>query len=218
MKRLVRIVAQGLALMLPLLITVGVVVWLATGAENLVGKPLEKHVLGDAYVPGMGIALAVVAAIVLGIVARFWLVTALVRWLEKLVRKIPLVKTLYGSVRDLLGFMSGQKKSFNRVVLVRMPGSDYWMVGFVTQESLEAIPGLADLSDRVAVYVAQSYNIGGAVLLVPRDQVREIDMGAEDAMRFALTAGVSVRESDMPLGAAALEEPPSAGPQTQPGG
>lgn len=116
---------------------------------------------------------------------------------------MPLVKTLYEGVRDLLGLVGGQKKSFARVVLVRMPNSDYRMVGFVTQESLDGIPSLRHLGGRVAVYVSQSYNVGGLTLLVPREDVEEIDMSVADAMRFALTAGVSASEGPAPAGPAA---------------
>ena len=57
------------------------------------------------------------------------------------------------------------------------------------------LPGFDAMQDRVSVYVSQSYNIGGLTLLVPRDQVEEVHVSVEDAMRFALTAGVSAEEA-----------------------
>ena len=213
LRNLLRMTVQGLVLVLPLVITLWVAVWLARGAEDLLGDSL-RYLLGDPdavegsrewvghlglrhaqYVPGMGIALGIILAIAVGILTRFWLVKILVDRFGRVLERIPLVKTLYGSVKDLLGFMgTGEKKTFSRVVLVRLPGSEAKMLGFVTRETLDDIAGLRGLKGRVAVYVSQSYNIGGITLFVPAADVEEIEMTVEDAMRFSLTAGVSVTE------------------------
>jgi uncharacterized membrane protein len=203
MKRFLKVVAQGLALVLPLVVTVWLIVWIGGAAEEYLGKPLKER-LGDRYVWGMGIVAGLVLAILVGVLARFWLVRTVVGLLERLVRRIPMVKTIYDSVRDLLAFVGGGKKTFNRAVLVRLPGTELQTVGFVTQESMEGIPSLEHMTDRVAVYISASYGFMGLTVLVPREDVEPLAMSVPDAMRFALTAGVSAGDE--------AAKPPAAGP------
>ena len=193
MKRFLRVVAQGLVVVLPLLVTVWILAWFGSGVEGLLGDPLRDHVLGERYQPGMGIAAGILLAVVIGILARLWLVRSLVGWFEGLIRRIPMVGIVHDSVRDLLGFLGGKRKTFNRAVLVRLPGTGLQTVGFVTQENLEGIPGLSHMADRVAVYISASYGFMGLTVLVPRDDVEPLAMSVGDAMRFALTAGVSAQ-------------------------
>jgi len=207
MRRVFRLIAQGLALVLPLLVTVSIIIWLGSMAEGLLGGLLES-LLGtppDAeefdvgwlelesvhYVTGMGIAAGLILALAIGIVTRWWLIRKTVELAERWVQKIPLVKTLYGGIKDMLGLMAGKKQSFSRVVLIRLPGSQLDAVGLVTRDDLSGLGLETDGRGMVAVYVPMSYMIGGLTFIVPTDQVRQIDMGVEEAMRFAMTAGVS---------------------------
>ena len=210
MKRVFRLIAQGLALVLPLLVTVSIVVWLGSMAEGLLGGLLEKllgtspgaekpevgwlHLESVHYVPGMGIAAGLVLALAIGIVTRWWLIRKTVELAERWVQKIPLVKTLYGGIKDMLGLVGGKKASFSRVVLIRLPGSQLDTIGLVTRDDLSGLGLEADGRGLVAVYVPMSYMIGGLTFIVPADQMRPIDMGVEEAMRFAMTAGVSAGE------------------------
>lgn len=197
MKRFIQLIAQGLLVVLPLLVTIWILVWFGTAVEDLFSGPLkaQQHLKGK-YVPGMGIALGIILAVVVGIVARFWLVQWAVRWFETLIHRLPIVKTLYDSVRDLLGFLGGQKKSFNRAVLVRLPTTGLRVVGFVTQESLAEVPSLRDKGDLMAVYLSYSYAFMGMTVLVPREDVEELDMTVGEALRFQLTAGVSTHTAE----------------------
>ena len=212
-KRLLRMTLQGVALILPLIITIWIIWWLADGAERLFAVPLVKllgvtandrfplgepgliHV-GFQYVPGMGIALGLVLTLAAGLAARVWLVNRLVEWSEQVIERIPLVKTLYGSVRDLLGFMGHKRRAFSRVVLVTLPGGRTKTLGLVTRETFDDIAGLAQIKGLVTVYVPGSYILGGLMLLVPLEDLEPIDMRVQDALRFAMTAGISVQEEN----------------------
>ncbi len=211
LKHLLRFASQGLVLVLPLLVTVWVVWWAIGLIENIFGRVL-RFLLGNPpweaeasvgflglesiyYIPGIGFVLGLVTLILLGFVARLWLVREGLKIIERMVERIPLVKTIYGSVRDILGFMGGDEtRAFSKVVLVSLPGCDYKLVGLVTREKLHEIPGLDMLTDRVAVYLSLSYNFGGMTVLVSPDDVEEIDMSVEDGLRFSLTAGVSTNK------------------------
>ncbi|MBN2584266.1 MAG: DUF502 domain-containing protein [Planctomycetes bacterium] len=214
MKRLLRLMAQGMALVLPLLVTISILIWLGEMAEGLLGGLLED-LLGTSpdvrepeigllglksvyYVPGMGIAAGLVLALAIGIVTRWWLVRKLVELVEGWFQRIPLVKTLYGGIKDMLGMFGGKKQSFSRVVLVRLPGSQLDALGLVTRDDLRGCGLENDGRDMIAVYVPMSYMIGGLTFVVPADQVRPTSMGVEEAMRFAMTAGVSASDAPAP--------------------
>ena len=106
------------------------------------------------------------------------------RWLSSL----PLLKLVYGSIRDLIQAFVGDKKRFDKpVALALVPGSPVRVLGFVTREALNEL-GKADY---VAVYVPQSYNFAGNLLIAPRDQVERLDASSSDLMTFIVSGGVS---------------------------
>lgn len=232
-KRLLRMTLQGVALVLPLIVTVWIVWWLADGAERIFAEPL-KALLGMAptpelpnpvpgwleyhgiqtvhYFPGMGLVLGLILTLAAGLAARVLLIKSLVAWYETVIARIPLVKTLYGGVRDLLGFMSNKRRTFSRVVLVKFPGGNARTLGLVTRETFDEIAGLAQIKGLVTVYIPGSYFLGGLMLLVPPEDLEPIDMRVQDALRFAMTAGISVQEETEEETAAAEKKSPEKKP------
>lgn len=180
----------GLAAVLPIAITVAVLWWLGATFERLLGGVVIYLLPNSWYVPGMGIALGLLLTFFIGLLARAWLFRKLFQSWDKLFNRIPLVKTVYGAVQDLMKFVSGgASRNFDRVVMVEFNG--WRMVGFVTCGESESLPAPLGDDDRIAVYFPMSYQIGGYTLFIPRDQVRPVDMSMEKAMRFVLTAGLS---------------------------
>ncbi|HDK02522.1 MAG TPA: DUF502 domain-containing protein, partial [Gammaproteobacteria bacterium] len=109
-----------------------------------------------------------------------------------LLERVPLVKTLYGSVRDLMNFFSGSSAGrFNQVVSVAIPNSELRLMGLVTRDQVADVdPGLAP-ENAVAVYFPMSYQIGGYTVFVPRSALTPVNLSINAAMRFAVTAGMS---------------------------
>ena len=102
--------------------------------------------------------------------------------------RLPLVKLLYGSIKDLLNAFAGEKKSFNRPVLVKLgPDSSAHVLGFITCDSLLKF----GLEEYISVYVPQSYNFAGQLLVFPREQVQPLDTGSADLMTFIVSGGVA---------------------------
>ena len=98
-------------------------------------------------------------------------------------------------MRDLLElFQSDPSKRLRKVVRVKLPNSPLCLIGFITREDFTGLPPGLGGPDIVAVYCPMSYMIGGFTLFVPRAQLEPLDMSFEDAMRFAVTAGLSVNE------------------------
>ncbi len=193
MTRLGKIFLQGLAAVLPLTLTIYILWWLGSSAEKIFGPLIRRMLPLDAYVPGLGVALGLGLVFVVGFVLRAWWVRALWSGLEHLLEHIPLVKTIYGSVKDLMTFFaSGEgKQKLDQVVMVRFGDPPVQLMGLVTSEDAKQITGRDSDSSQVAVYLPMSYQIGGFMILVPRDAIEPIDLGVEDALRTLVTAGLS---------------------------
>jgi len=148
------------------------------------------------YVPGMGLFLGFVLVLVVGLVMRAWFMRKLLAWAEALVHGIPLLGTIYGSLKDLMAFVGGRKDLGVRAVTVSVGDSNLRLLGLLTRESAAHVT--ADERDRdfVAVYVPMSYALGGFMVLVPKESVSSLPMSAEDTLRVALTAGLSADDAD----------------------
>jgi uncharacterized membrane protein len=183
---------QGLSVILPLFFTIYMLYWLASLAERSLGAVIAAVLPHSLHVPGLGVLAGLLCVLVVGLVMNLWLARLFLRWAEGALERVPLVKTLYGSVRDLMTFAvgSGSKPAMKQVVTVSFCGGDVKLLGFVTREDFGDLPHGFDGEEVVAVYLPMSYQIGGFTILVPKAETRAIDMGFEDAMRFAITGGV----------------------------
>lgn len=195
-RALSKIFITGLAALLPIVISVWVVWWLGTTFETFLGGLYKLVIPERYYFPGLGIALGLVLTFVVGLLTKAWLFRKLFDWWDGLFARIPLVKTVYGAVRDFMKFVSSDTgEQFNRVVLVEFEAPKAKLLGFVTRENFDAFPGLGD-NDEVAVYFPMSYQIGGYTLFLPKSRLVPLDMKMEDAMRFVVTAGLSTGNGD----------------------
>jgi len=107
---------------------------------------------------------------------------------DKVFTKVPMVRMLYSSIKDLVYAFAGDQKKFDKPVLVSLGlGCDAKILGFVTRESLENL----GLEDHVAVYFPQSYNFAGNVLIFPKSAVKPLDISSSEAMTFIVSGGVA---------------------------
>jgi uncharacterized membrane protein len=176
MKRIARWFVQGCLVIAPIAITV-YVVYLALAA-------VAKLMPGSTPLVGFAVGAAVVTLV--GFFASSVVGKAVVSFAEGWLGRVPLVKLLYNSIKDLIGAFVGETKSFDRPVMVSLvPGSSAKVLGFMTREKL------AFLDDHVAVYFPQSYNFAGNVVVCRRDIVEPIDVESADLMAFIVSGGVS---------------------------
>ena len=191
LRRIARTFFTGLATLLPIVITIAVVLWVITTAESLLGVVVRPLLPEGSYPRGVGLVVALLLIFAIGVLMEAVLFRRLMGWLESGLERIPLVKTVYGAVRDLMSlFSKAGSRKFSKVVLVKFPGIDAQLVGFVTIEDFAGLP-IAPGPDRIAVYLPMSYTIGGYTVLLPRECLTPLDMSLEDAMRFVVTAGMS---------------------------
>ncbi len=209
LRKLASTFLAGLLAVLPIVVTAAVVMWLISAAESILGGLLSVILPGPLYLPGMGLVLAVVLIFLVGLGIQGAVLSQLMRWIDAGLNRIPLVKTVYGAVRDLTSLMSGDSSSrFSQVVTVQLPNMPIRLVGFVTIDALNATE-LSNTTDEVAVYLPMSYQIGGYTLLLPRELLTPLDMSFEDAMRFVITAGLS-RPGEPPVAPGTATAPHAA--------
>lgn len=191
LRRLAGIFFTGLLALLPILVTVALVMWLLQVTEAALGGLIGTLLPSSLYLPGMGLGLALLLIFLVGLSLQGLLMRQLLNWFDEALNHIPLVKTVYGAVRDLTGLLRGKNgRRFNRVVMVQLPNLPLRLIGFVTIEDLKGA-GLPCADDEIAVYLPMSYQIGGYTLLLARKHLTPLDMDFEEAMRFVVTAGLS---------------------------
>lgn len=192
MKPVIRAFLTGLAAVLPITVTLYILYWLGSTAESLLGRGLKMLIPSNIYWPGMGVGAGLVLVFLIGVLMKAWLFRQVFCWGEQLVERIPLVKALYGSVRDLMSFFSSSgKKSMRKAVMVTIGNTPLRLIGFITREEFDDLPAGIGGDDHVAVYLPMSFQIGGFTTMVPRSAVQPLDMSIEQAMRFAVTGGMS---------------------------
>lgn len=141
------------------------------------------------YYPGLGTAAGLSIVFLVGLMMKALLVRQLFSFGERILYKLPVVKTIYRVMHDLFDFFSPKKESFGQVVIVNI--NDLEMIGFITQEDNQRLPVAFRKPESALVYIPMSYMIGGFTLLVPLDKISPCKMSMDEAMRFVLTAGIT---------------------------
>ncbi|HEB54361.1 MAG TPA: DUF502 domain-containing protein [bacterium] len=189
----IRTFFRGLAAILPLAATAWLIYWAVTAGETLLRNLVLLVLPEEQYLPGMGLALSVMLVFLTGVMMYSFVVRKLYERFTALFERIPVVKSVYGMIVDVVRlFASSEEKPFRKVVLVRLP-EGLEQIGFLTRESFEDYPDVGD--GKVAVYLPMSYQLGGFTVVVPAANVRELAMTVEEALRFCVTAGVAHRHS-----------------------
>lgn len=178
MKKLSQYFLQGLLVLVPFVVTIWVIYTIFQKIDGLFSF----------NIPGLGLIFTILLIFLVGLFTSNFLTRKLVNLADVLFSRLPLVKMIYSSIKDLLNAFVGDKKSFNIPVLVALSSdSDVSAIGFVTNESLDNL----GIKDKVAVYLPQSYNFAGNLIVVPKGQVTSLDADSGDVMAFVVSGGVS---------------------------
>jgi uncharacterized membrane protein len=180
MKKLTKYFFNGLVLLVPVVATIYVV--------YIVFVKIDK--LYDFPVPGMGFIITLLTVTAIGFIGSNFLTKKLIQVIDITFSRLPLIKMIYTSVKDLIEAFVGDKKGFKKPVLVRLsPESNIQVVGFLTNESLNNL----GLLDSVAVYLPQSYNFAGNLIIVPKEQITPINAESTDVMKFIVSGGIATK-------------------------
>ena len=147
----------------------------------------------DLPYPGVGFVIILSVITIFGYFTSNFAFKTFANWFDHGMNRIPLVKLIYSSVKDLLAAFVGDKKKFDRPVLVRInKENQLHRIGFITQHDLTEL----GLKDMVVVYFPQSYAVAGDHFVVPRENVEPLNISGSIAMKFIISGGVSgFRES-----------------------
>ncbi len=186
MKRLVNYFLQGLLFIAPIAITIYIVYQLFTFIDGLLKGILIKWL--GINIPGLGIIIIIFLLVLVGFLGKTFLARPIKAFFNSLLEKAPLLKVIYSAFTDLFSAFVGKEKKFNRPVLVMVNTiSNLQKLGFLTEEDLSRIGEL----DKVAVYFPHSYNFSGELFIVPRENIKPVDMNPAEVMKFIVSAGVA---------------------------
>jgi uncharacterized membrane protein len=178
MRRLLNYFLRGLVLVAPLAITLYVCWIVFVRIDGWLGLPI----------PGLGFVVTIVLITLIGFLGSNLITRGMVAIVDQTVGRLPFVRLLYTSTKDLLNAFVGEKRRFDKPVLVRLSAeSEARMVGFVTQESLDRL----GLPEYASVYFPQSYNFAGNLVVFPSSQLEPLDAGSADVMAFIVSGGVT---------------------------
>jgi uncharacterized membrane protein len=177
MKTLTRSFAQGLLVLAPVAITTWVVWYTVTTLDRWL----------DTSIPGLGIVIAAAGITLIGYLAGNVVGTKLLSLLESGMQRVPIIKLLYNSLSDLLGAFVGTKRKFDKPVAVELNKHGLKVLGFLTSEGFDD----PQLAGHVSVYLPESYNFAGNLIIVPRERVHPLDADGAEFMAFIMSGGVT---------------------------
>jgi len=186
MKKLANYFLQGLLFLVPLALTVYAFVWSFRLVDRWLGLAI----------PGLGLLITVVTITIVGFLASNFLTRRILARFEAFIARVPIARFLHSSVKDLMGAFVGEKRRFDRPVVVDLiPGAGIRCLGFVTRDSLDAwdMPGCS------TVYFPQTYNFAGYMAIIPKERIKPIRAEGADCMAFIVSGGIT----GYPLGEAA---------------
>lgn len=186
----------------------GLLVWMPLGITFLVIRAivgfLDKTLLllPDAYqpdnllgfhIPGLGVLLAIVLVLATGMIVANLLGRRLVNAWESVLSRIPLVRTLYAGIKQIMeAVLAADAKSFRRVLLIEYPRKGVWSLAFMTSDQLGEVQEKTE-ADVISVFIPTTPNpTSGFVLMVPEHEVIYLDMAVEQGLKMIISMGVVV--------------------------
>ena len=178
LRRILRYFFSGTLFIVPLVATAYFIFVSFSWLDKLLNLPY----------PGLGFVIIFGAITAFGYLTTNFAFQTFSNWFDHGMNKIPLVKLIYSSIKDLIGAFVGDKKKFNKPVLVEINKENkLYQIGFVTQADLSEL----GLNDMVSVYLPHSYAFSGIHYVVPRERVTPLNVSGPVAMKYIVSGGVS---------------------------
>ena len=191
MKPIINIFIRGLIAIIPFTLTLYVLFWFAGAVEMALGNIFKFFFPDNWYIKGLGFLLGLPVIFFFGVFLESRTFRSQFENFEEFILQIPVIKSVYTTIRDFSSLFSSENKGkFDQVVLIKVPTGDGQQIGFITVSETDEASYTFITDDQIAVYVPFSYQMGGNTVIMSRENVTEIDMSVEDALRFVATAGV----------------------------
>lgn len=194
MKYINQIFFKGLIVVLPITLTFYLLIWASYKIESLFGSTLEMIIGKWLYIPGLGIVVSLVFIFLVGLLVNNYITGRFFSWLTRTLEKVPLIKVIYNPLKDLMALIPGrssEKDKPQRVVLVPLESMGVEVLGLVTNEELNELPG----SNLISVYVPLSYMLGGITVLISKDKVKKVDIPVDQALKLSVTAWIKAKDN-----------------------
>ncbi|MES2826641.1 MAG: DUF502 domain-containing protein [Bacteroidota bacterium] len=189
-RALLNYLIKGLLIVLPVALSIFIVIWAVTTVDswlnvnNILGV---NPITGDSRnIPGLGLVLVIALILAAGIFVTNFVTEPMYNWFQRILNRLPILKFIYSSIKDLTEAFVGDEKKFNTPVIVNVEG-DLKRIGFLTQSDLTAI----GMPGESIVYFPFSYSFAGQVYVVKNEKIKLLDMSAADAMKLVVSGGVT---------------------------
>ncbi len=183
---------KGLSIVLPILISLYLVAWVIITAEKIVKGLLTIFIPEDLYLPGLGLVIFIILVYFIGLLMYPWFTRKIVGSVQNILKKIPVVKSVYSMITDLYNVVGGDfARELGSPVMIDIPNTDMKALGFVTRRERGDLSPDIMPDDHVAVYVQWGYNVGGLTFVIPKNQVTETNLTTEQGLKMALTSFIS---------------------------
>jgi uncharacterized membrane protein len=196
-KKMPQYFLQGLVIIVPMGISIYAVLWMFHTVDSLLPNIIHNLFPGlidkttDGQLkryPGIGFIVTFFIVILIGRISSSFIVSRIVAFVDTILEHTPGVKFIYSPVKDFLESFTGNKKKFDRPVLVNIDSPGVWRIGFITQEDANKF----EMEDHVVVYLPQSYAIAGLTYIVEKEKIKPLhNIGGAEAMKFVVSGGVA---------------------------
>lgn len=201
LKNIIQYFFQGIIVIAPISVTIYVVIWMFSIVDNFL--PDILYALSPNWmtapdgslrtIPGLGFIMVVILVTIIGRISSSFIVSKILSFLNRLLEQTPGIKYIYSAVKDFLEAFGGNRKKFDKPILVNVDAVDTWRIGFITQHDATQF----GLATHVAVYVPLSYALTGVVYFVPKEKVKPLDnFNSAEAMKFVISGGISHLEEN----------------------
>ena len=186
----------GLLVWMPLGITflvIRAIVGLLDKTLLLIPEMYRPETLLGFNIPGLGVALAIILVLVTGMIVANFLGKRLIGAWEKFLARIPLVRSLYAAIKQIMeAVLSTDAQSFRKVLLIEYPRKGLWSLAFMTSDNLGEVQAKT-AGEVMSVFIPTTPNpTSGFIIMVPKDDVIELDMAVEDGLKMIISLGVAV--------------------------
>jgi len=190
-KKIERWFLSGIAIVLPVAVTIFILVWLFNLLDGIFRKLISKYFSID--IPGLGLAILILLIFIIGIFTSNFIGNKITGWFEKIISKIPLIKTVYNPIRKITAGLSSEKtETFQKVVLVDFPQEGRKSIGFITNSNFTF-----EGEDKVSVFIPTTPNpTNGFLVIVDRKDIQVLNMTVNEGLNAVVSIG-STLEGDI---------------------
>lgn len=189
-----RYLIAGLLVWIPIMVTLLVVrfvIQLLDSSMSLLPHRYQPDILLGWHMPGLGVVISLLILLITGLIATNVIGHRLVSFAESLVHRIPLIRSIYTSVKQVMHtlFTPGGQ-AFRKVLLVEYPRTGLWSIAFQTGQVAKALTDIVG-EEAVTLFIPTTPNpTSGFLLVVPKSQVVELDLSVDDALKMVISLGV----------------------------